>query len=121
MYPPIFSTCYADSGVQGYLGSDPMRLYLFGEAPENAVKPYAVWQNVGGTPENYIDRSPDVDSWTIQVDVYSDTGSSVRDTAMAIRDAIEPMAHITSWVGDNKEPDTFDYRFTFLVDWFADR
>ena len=121
MYPPIFTVCYGDSGVQGYLGSDPMRLYPFGEAEENEIKPYAVWQNVGGLPENYISQAPDIDSYSLQVDVYASSATEARDAAQAIRDAIEPHCHVTSWIGDGRENNTFDYRFTFLVDWFVNR
>lgn len=122
MYPPIFATCYADSAVQNLLGSDPLRLYPFGENSENnQTAPYAVWQTLSGSPENYIDKAPDIDVWTIQVDVYAATIDSVRDAAEALRDAIQTVAHITFWNGDGRDPDTNLYRFTFTVDWWVTR
>lgn len=121
MYPPIFEICSADPDVQSNLGSSPCRLYPFGEASEVVAKPYAVWQVVSGLPENYMDKIPDMDSWIIQVDVYGDTGQSVRDAAQALRNAIEPNAHITSWGVQGRDPDTRNYRYLFTVDWWVDR
>ncbi|EPN30837.1 hypothetical protein A245_45243, partial [Pseudomonas syringae pv. actinidiae ICMP 19096] len=52
MAAPIFAVCAADPAVQALLGTSPTRLYPFGEAPEGVAKPYAVWQVIGGNPEN---------------------------------------------------------------------
>lgn len=121
-YPPIFAICSADAGVIALLGSGVnCRLYPFGEAPQNVSKPYAVWQVVTGTPENYLNQVPDVDAWGIQVDVYSPTVSGCRSAAEALRDAIEPHAHIVTWGGDDRDPDTNNYRLTFSIDWWVDR
>lgn len=103
------------------LGSSPTRLYPFGEAPQGVTKPYAVWQTVTGSPENYLGQVPDLDSWSIQVDVYADTATASRGAAEALRDAIEPVAHITFWNGEGRDPKTNNYRYTFTVDWFKSR
>lgn len=104
------------------LGSDPCRLYLFGEATTlTPEKPYAVWQIVGGDPFNYINQVPDIDGYAVQVDVYADTVSDARNAAEALRDAIEPVAHITSWRGEMRDPTTKDYRYSFDVDWLTPR
>jgi len=121
MYPPIFAVCAADAGVTALLGASPTRLYPFGEAPQGVVYPYAVWQLVGGSPENYINQRPDIDSFTVQVDVYADTGTTARSIATALRDAIEPHAHIVRWGGESRDQDTNRYRSSFDVDWFVSR
>lgn len=121
MYPPIFEICSADSDVQTNIGVSPCRLYPFGEAPENVSMPYVVWQVVGGSPENCISSSPDMDSWSLQVDVYGLTGKSVRDVAQALRNAIESYAHITRWGEQGRDMDTKSYRYSFDVDWWVDR
>ena len=121
MYPPIFSTVAADAAVQAELGTNPVRFYPFGEAPAGVSKPYAVWQVVTGFPENYLGQLPDIDSYSIQVDVYSETASGARQAALALRDAIEPVAHITAWRGESRDPDTKNYRFSFDVDWWLAR
>lgn len=121
MYPPIFEICAADADVQTNLGTSPTRLYAFGEASQGVALPYAVWQVVGGLPENYMDQVPDMDSWSIQIDVYGTSDSQVRDAAQSLRDAVEPSAHITSWGYQGRDPDTKNYRYTFRVDWWIDR
>lgn len=121
MYPPIFSVCSADAGVQLALGTAPCRLYPFGTTTQGIVKPYAVWQVVGGSPENCLGQAPNIDGYTIQVDVYADTATSSRDAAEAVRDAIEPVAHVVSWRGESRDPGTKNYRYSFDVDWLVDR
>lgn len=121
MYAPIFKVCSERAAVTAVLGTSPVRLYLFGEAPQNVVKPYAVWQTISGVPENYINQVPDIDSYSLQVDVYAETASQVRLAAKALRDAIEPKAHITAWRGESKEAETNLFRYSFDVDWFVGR
>ena len=124
MYPPIFPTIKASSAVRALIGSSPVRFYQFGMAPQDVVKPYVVWQRVFGSPENYLGDTPDMDSFTLQVDVYASPtqGAEVaRNVAIALRDAIEPVAHITSWLGESQDPDTKNFRFGFQVDWWVPR
>ena len=121
MYPPIFQICAAVPAVTALLGTGPTRLFPFGEAPQDTALPYAVWQTVSGLPENYVDCPPDIDRFTIQVDVYAGTGSSARDVAKALRDAIEPHANIVAWRGESRDPDTNHRRYSFDVDWHVHR
>lgn len=121
MFAPIFPVVAGSAAVAAVLGSAPVRFWPFGEAPENSVLPYSVWQQVSGSPENYINQTPDLDSYTLQVDVYASTGSSARAAAKALRDAIEPHAHIGAWRGESREKDTKLYRYSFDVDWMVPR
>lgn len=121
MYAPIFTTASASSAVKALIGTSPVRLYLFGEAPQGVAKPYAVWQTISGTPENYINQVPDIDSYTLQIDIYAATASSARAVAQALRDAIEPVAHIVRWGGESRDEATGNYRFSYDVDWFVKR
>lgn len=125
MYPPIFATVNVPA-VQALLktGNGPLRFYMFGMAPQDVAYPYAVWQMVSGSPENYLNQVPDIDSFTPQVDVYASPsqGPSVaRQVAESLRNAIEPHAHVTSWRGERQEPDTKNWRVGFDVDWFVTR
>lgn len=102
----------------------PTRFYLFGRAPQDVVKPYAVWRISGGQPENYVNQRPDYDAFTLQIDVFalpSQGTTTVRAVASAIRDAIEDRAHVTGWIGEDVDPDTQNFRLTFLVDWWEHR
>lgn len=124
-FPPIFETVNV-APVQALLktGSGELRFYLFGRAPQNVAKPYAVWRQAYGAPENFIDQRPDTDSFGVQVDVYSGPkqGPSVaRAVAMALRDAIEPKAYITAWRGESQDPDTNNFVFSFDCDWLTPR
>lgn len=121
MYPPIFATCAANATVQARLGASPCRLYPAGEAPIGVTTPYAVWTSIGGLPENNLSTTPDIDQWSLQVDVYADDLTDARNAAEALRDAIEPNAHITSWSGESRDPETRRYRFSFDVDWYVNR
>lgn len=122
MYPPIFATISADASVTALIGSVPAcRFYLFGRAPQGVAKPYAVWRQIGGRPENYINQTPDIDRFDIQIDVYADTAASAHSVAEALRDAIEPVADITAWRGDGTDPVTQNKTFTFEAEWFVNR
>ncbi|MBI6916545.1 DUF3168 domain-containing protein [Pseudomonas juntendi] len=122
MTPPIFQLCSQATAVTALLGSGAnLRLYSFGEAPENVAKPYAVWQIVNGNPENYLAGRPDADGVTLQVDVYGVTGTSVRAVRDAIRDAIELQANVARWGGEARDPTTKNYRTSFDVDWIVQR
>lgn len=121
MYPPIFAVASANAGVIAALGSNPVRLWPFHDAPQDRAKPYAVWQTIGGSPENCLGAVPDMDAYSIQVDVYATTASAARSAAQAIRDAVEPVAHIVAWRGESRDPDTRDYRYGFDIEWFTAR
>lgn len=123
MTPPIFTVCAADTALATLLadGTGGIRLYPFGEAPQPEVEPYAVWQVIDGSPENYLSNLPDVDAYTLQVDVYAATVSAAREVAAAIRDAIESVAYVVRYNGEWREPETRSYRCSFSVDWLVDR
>lgn len=126
MIPPIYPTVNVPA-VQALLksGNGPLRFYAWGLAPQDVQKPYAVWRQVFGAPENYLGQRPDIDLFTTQIDVYaSDTkygASEAREIAMAISYAIEGAAYVTSWIGESRDPDTKNYVMTFQADWYVPR
>lgn len=121
MIAPIFSVCSASPAVVALLGGSTLRLYPFGLQDDNVSYPYAVWQNVDGDPENYLAQRPGSDKFMLQVDVYADTPDQSIAVAAALRDAIEPHAYITRWGGQEKDPETRRYRYSFDVDWIVKR
>lgn len=121
MNPQLFPTLAANGAVTALIGSNPVRCYPFGLAPENVAKPYAVWRIVSGRPENYLGTTPDIDTFTTQIDIYAESLASARNVATAMRNAIEPVAHITRWGGESRDLETMNYRINFDVDWFASR
>lgn len=123
MYPPIFPPVKASSACRALLqgGTGEMRFYQFGLAPQNVQKPYAVWQRVFGQPYNHMNEVPNTDTFTLQVDIYADSAESSRNVAVAIRDAVEPLAYITNWLNESRDPETKNFRFGFQVDWIVER
>lgn len=127
IYPPIFAVVNVPA-VQALLktGTGPLRFYLFGQAPQNVAKPYSVWRQVYGSPENFIGDRPDTDAYTTQIDIYVAAtdpapATKARQIAEAMRDAIEGDAYITAWIGDSQDPITANYVFTFQCDWLTPR
>jgi len=127
MGPPVFDTVKDIAGVRAVLktGSGPVRVYGFGLAPPNVLKPYAVFQQVYGEPENNLSQRPTDDYYTTQIDVYDEPSpvgaERILQVAQALRDAIEPVAYITAWRGMDRDPETANYRFSFEVDWIIHR
>lgn len=121
MYPPVFEVCAVSAAVKSVLGINPVRLYPFGSAPQGVAKPYAAWQVITGVPENYLSEIPDIDSLTLQLTVYADGADSARNALSALRDAIEPVAHIASWLAEGRDPETKSYTAGFIVDWWVAR
>lgn len=119
--PPLFATLNASAAVKAIFGSAPLRVYPFGEAPQGVTLPYAVQQNVTGLPENYLGQVPDIDSWTKQIDIYAATPTVALNGAQAMRDALEPVAYITRWGEEGRDPDTNHYRISFDVDFLTSR
>ena len=117
----IYETCLADSAVTTIFGTNPLRVYGWGLAPQGVQRPYMVWQAVTGSPENNISESPDFDMTTIQVDVYADTAAKAKSGSKVIQNAIERVMNVVSLDGEDRDPVTNDYRVTFSVDWFVPR
>jgi len=121
MDTPFFTVCKADPTVQALLGGTSPRIYPFGSAPQSVVKPYVVYQWIGGAPFNTLNCRPDADQASLQVDVYGLTTQSTTAVAKAIRYAIELDSYITSYRGTDREPDTLLYRTGFDLNWLVNR
>ncbi|QEY15466.1 DUF3168 domain-containing protein [Cellvibrio sp. KY-GH-1] len=120
MFAPIYEKCQADPAVRALLG-DPIRLDMFGEAPQEKIYPYAVWQTIGGEPNNNLADAPTDDEFRLQVDVYGKSASSVRAVAVVLRNCIEQFAFVESWRGEAFDAETDVYRFSFDVSWLCYR
>lgn len=120
MFPPFFDTVKGSTAVKAAFGNSP-RIFPHGMADQNTVAPYCTFQIITGSPENFLHDRPDVDAFTLQVDVYAKTAQAASDGAKAIRDAVEGVAYITAWRGQFKDPDTTLFRYSFDVDWLTPR
>lgn len=120
MLPPFFPAINT-TAVKAIFGSKPLRVLPFGDVDPTIVKPYAAWQNVFGSPENYLGDAPRMDAWGIQVDVYATTEAECDAAAKVLRDALELVAYITNWRATLREPDTKLYRMGFDVEFLSAR
>lgn len=110
----------ADAGVLAAFGNPP-RCYPFGEAPQGGAAPYAVWQLIAGTPENYLAERPDMDSLRYQFDTYALTAAQARSAANAIAYAMELAGHQVSHNPDERDAETRLYRVGFDFEFWASR
>jgi hypothetical protein len=121
---PIYQLAAASAAVRALLGTEP-RFTPFGAAPQKDDPlygvPYAVYQTIYGTPENYLGQRPDVDNWGVQVDVYAKTVPQANAAAIALREAFEGVAHVVAYNGDAKDPPTGLFRFSFTVEFWTPR
>lgn len=115
MFSPAYDLAAASLAVQAVLGNPP-RFTSFGNAPQDGAKPYAVQQTITGSPENYLGQLPDLDSLSVQVDVYARVMADAKAITVALRDAFEPAGYVTSWNGEFFEADTKLWRISFTVD-----
>lgn len=123
MFAPIYATCQASSALQTLLGDSGgnLRLYPFALAPKDAPLPYVTWQNVGGTPTNYLACDPDSDAFSLQVNVWGQTTGQVIAVTQAIRDAIQGVSYIVRWGNQSRDAQTLAFGYDFDVDWLTYR
>lgn len=122
MTPPVFKTVKDDPTVKSLLQfGNVLRVFEFGNAPQNTLAPYVVWQRIGGTPDNYITCRPDIEEHLIQIDCYADSQTMVKQIQSAMEYAIETTAQISSYRGEFIEPDTKLWRSSFDVRWHVTR
>lgn len=121
MIPPIFQILSDDPAVTGFLGSNPLRIFPFSEAPENSLYPYATYTVIFGEPDNSLNDIPLIDKLNTQVDIWGSSAASVLDTAAAVRDALEPHAHMVGTGSMEREPETKSYRVRLEFDFFTER
>ncbi len=118
MLPPIYTTLHNNNAVSTIVSN---RIYRHGNAPQDTTKPYVTWNLINDDPENNLSDLPPVDRCTIQVDCWHQTDAGIETLAIAVRDAIEPHAHMTGIPIDNREIETKLFRISLQFDWFLDR
>ena len=124
MTAPIFELLNASGDVKSFLQTgSKLRAYEFGLAPDAPVKPYLVWQDISGDPQNHLDCPANTDHVTIQIDIYTLVPDQLRLIREAARKALEldNSCTVTSLRGNEREPITKLYRTGFDSNWFVDR
>ena len=124
MTAPIFVLLEASDEVKSFLQTgNKLRAYEFGLAPDAPVKPYLVWQDISGIPQNHLDCPANTDHITIQIDIYTTDSLHLRTIREAVRKALEldNSCTVTDLRGNEREPVTKLYRTGFDSNWFVDR
>lgn len=125
MYPPVFTLANASASVKAVFGTNPLRIYPFGEAPAKGTPayalPYAVWQSISILPENYLSDVPDGDFMSPQVDVYAETPTAARNAAQVLRDLYQQHGYVTAMREWPREADTNLFRYQLDIEFFQER
>jgi hypothetical protein len=121
MLPPIFATLKASVAVKDIVGTNPPRIYRHGAAPQQVTKPYVTWSAIGADPQNHLSGTPPTDRVSVQIDCWHDTDAGVELLATAVRDAMEPVAHMTGIVVNSRDAETKLYRIGMQFDYWLDR
>ena len=124
MTAPIYDLLNASDDVKSFLKSGSiLRAYEFGLAPDCPKKPYLVWQDISGKPQNNLDCPALTDHISIQVDIYADTPTDLFAIKSAARRALEQdnSCTITDLRGNSREHFSKLYRTGFDSNWFVDR
>lgn len=121
MIPGLFQILSAAPAVTALLGSNPVRVYPFGQAPQLSEYPYATYTVFSGDPQNMMDKTPDFDNLGTTVDVWAKTAASAQAVAVAVRDAVEPHAHMVRIGNMTRDPETNSYRVSLDFDFFTER
>lgn len=102
MNSQLFTILNSNATVKSYLGNNPLRVFPYGLAPKNVTRPYAVYVVTNALPENYLDKVPDVDAISVQINIYANTEQSLTNCFTSVRNALEPHAHMINFA----TPDT---------------
>lgn len=122
MNTQVFQLAKDDAAVRALLASGAkLRFYGFGEAPEGATQPYAIWQLVGGFPENRLAGVPGMDTFIIQIDAYATREDDAREVAVTLRTALEPHGYLTGYNFEGREPNTRLFRVSFTMEFMESR
>lgn len=121
MIPPVFTILNADNAVKALLGSNPLRVFPWGEAPPDVQVPYATYGVFNANPQNTMDGVPQVDILGTQIDVWGKTVDSVKNCAVAIRNALETQAHMVGIDNSQRDPETKLFRSRMDFDFFTNR
>lgn len=121
MNPELFEILNASVSAKMIFGSNPMRVYPWGKAPQNVTRPYAVYGVFNGLPQNYLDCVPDIDNKGTQVDIYADDPDEAEQAAIVVRSVLEPHAHMISYSTINQDDETELYGFRLEFDFWETR
>lgn len=119
--PPVFTALAAASDVTDIIGTNPVRCYLFGEAPQDVAQPFVTWTIVSSVPENCLEGLPVVDNDRVQVDCWARDPLTCINLATAVRDTLEAKTHMINKLNMQRDPDTRYYRWMLEFSFWTGR
>lgn len=121
MNPDLFQILDSNTQVKLLLGANPLRMFPWGRAPQNVRKPYGVYAVYNGLPENYLGNLPDIDNKGTQINIYAENADSLEAVYLAVRNALEPHAHMTNFSTPALDDITDLYSGTMEFDFWDER
>lgn len=121
MLPNIYQILRESNAVKAIVGTSPSRIYRHDSAPQDSSKPYITWFILTGTPANTLSEKPEIDAISVQVDCWHQSDAGVENLAIAVRNAMEDVSHMTAIVINEREQQTKLYRVGLQFDVWLDR
>jgi hypothetical protein len=122
MLPPVFRTLKAADPVTAIVQA---RIWRHGDAEQgppvdlvNERRPYITWFVAGAAPANQLSGTPGADLMPVQLDLWHPTDKGIEELGTAVRDAIEPYAHWTGLVADQRDKESGLFRLSLQFDWW---
>jgi len=126
MLPPVFQTLKASAEVKAIVGTSSPRIFRHGEADPSKVRdangawlPYLTWLLISGVPENNLEDPSPVARQSVQIDGFHPTDAGIEALADAVRDALEPLVHITTVRNPPREQESRLFRFSLDADFWG--
>lgn len=121
MLPNIYQILRESAQVKAIVGASPSRIYRHESAPQDTTKPYITWLVITGLPQNTLSEAPEIDAMSVQIDCWHQTDKGVEALAVAVRDAMEVVSHMTGIILNEREQQTKLYRVALQFDVWLDR
>lgn len=107
----LFQLIKQSPACTALLGTNPVRFFEFGTAPQLEQLPYATFQLINGTPFNKLSGPAEADQITYQIDAWAKTSGELKAVANAIREAIEHDGYI-NFFNSGKDDESGLFRYT---------
>lgn len=126
MTPKIFPVLKANAPLASILtqtvnGKAIFKFFLGKAMQQGITPPYATYGVFNGQPENYLDRVPDIDNMSTQIDVWAGTAEQASQVGTMIRDLLEPLGHMTDFDNATQDVETNLWRLRMDFDFFTPR
>lgn len=120
MLPNVFQILNVPTIAQ-HVGASPVRIFDFGIAPADVLRPYIVFSQVAGSPYANVSDAPNFDFDVVQIDIYADDRAKTRELAKAVQVTLDAAGVANRLSMQNYEPETKLYRITFDADFISQR